>query len=370
MTESKHRGVKLYTEETEETLNQRQLSDYVEYRKRQVDWMLELGKDPGQAEGYSTSTVQQRSYRLDRFYRWLWTQSNGYTLSVSTDDADEYMRELAVAEHSNTYKASLQKSLKMLFNWLNWDENSSIEWSPDISFSGSGGSANPRDFLTERERKELRSTALEYGSVPSYTSLTPSERKEWKRYLSQKFEKPMAEVTVEDWERANNFKEASIIWTALDAGLRNVEVKRAKVSWIDVENGVLRIPEEDSSKNRDNWIVGLQSRTVNLLEEWLEQRETYEKYQGSDRLWLTKYGNPYSAKGLNRLLDRILDESNIGREDEITWYSIRRSTATYISNEEGLSAAQRQLRHKSPKTTMRYDQVPIEDIKEALNRID
>jgi len=370
VSESKYREMKLYTEETREVLNQRQLSDYVEYRKRQIDWMLELGKDPNQAKGYSNSTVKQRSYRLDRFYRWLWKQENGYTLKVSTDSADEYMRELAVEDHSNTYKASLQKSLKMLFKWLNWENGTEIEWSPDISFSDTGSSANPKDFLTERERKELRSTALEYGSVPSYTSLKPRERKKWKRYLAQRFEKKKSEITPEDWDRANGFKEASIIWTALDAGLRNIEVKRAKVSWVDSENGVLRIPEEDATKSRDSWIVGLQSRTLNILEQWLEQRETYEKYSDSDRIWLTKYGNPYSAKGLNRMLDRILEASDIGRGDEITWYSIRRSTATYISNEEGLSAAQRQLRHKSPKTTMRYDQVPIEDIKDALGRID
>jgi site-specific recombinase XerD len=107
--------------------------------------MLELGKDPGQAEGYSQSTTKQRSYRLDRFYRWLWDGENGYTLNVTVEDADEYMQELAVAEHSNTYKASLQKSLKMLFNWLKRDENFSIEWSPDISFSESSSSANPWD---------------------------------------------------------------------------------------------------------------------------------------------------------------------------------------------------------------------------------
>ena len=36
---------------------------------------------------------------------------------------------------------------------------------------------------------------------------------------------------------------------------------------------------------------------------------------------------------------------------------------------EDLAAAQTQLRHKSPKTTMKYDQVPIEDRKDALDRI-
>lgn len=37
--------------------------------------------------------------------------------------------------------------------------------------------------------------------------------------------------------------------------------------------------------------------------------------------------------------------------------------------EEDLAAAQSQLRHKSPRTTMRYDQTPVEDRQDALDRM-
>jgi hypothetical protein len=40
-----------------------------------------------------------------------------------------------------------------------------------------------------------------------------------------------------------------------------------------------------------------------------------------------------------------------------------------MTREEGLAAAQAQLRHKSQRTTMRYDQVPVEDRKDALDRM-
>jgi integrase len=40
-----------------------------------------------------------------------------------------------------------------------------------------------------------------------------------------------------------------------------------------------------------------------------------------------------------------------------------------MAREEGLAAAQAQLRHKSEQTTMKYDQAPIEDRKEALERM-
>jgi len=103
---------------------------------------------------------------------------------------------------------------------------------------------------------------------------------------------------------------------------------------------------------------------VNLLERWLAERETREKYDDSDRLWLTRKGNPYSTQSLNGLLDRLCETAEIptgGRD--VTWYSIRHSVGTYMAREEGLAAAQAQLRHKSEQTTMKYDQVPVEEQK-------
>jgi hypothetical protein len=40
-----------------------------------------------------------------------------------------------------------------------------------------------------------------------------------------------------------------------------------------------------------------------------------------------------------------------------------------MTREEDLAAAQAQLRHKSEETTMKYDQTPVEDRKNALERM-
>jgi integrase len=53
----------------------------------------------------------------------------------------------------------------------------------------------------------------------------------------------------------------------------------------------------------------------------------------------------------------------------MSWYSIRHSVGTYMTREEDLAAAQAQLRHKSETTTMKYDQTPPEDRKDALDRM-
>jgi hypothetical protein len=103
--------------------------------------------------------------------------------------------------------------------------------------------------LTREERGAICDAALEYGSIPSYNNLSPAERDRRKRYLAQCFEKPKSEVTPDDWERAHGWKIPSLVWTSLDAGFRPVEVKRSDVSWLDLDNSVLRIPKDDNAKN-------------------------------------------------------------------------------------------------------------------------
>lgn len=110
----------------------------------------------------------------------------------------------------------------------------------------------PKDFFTREERSKLREGALEYGSVPAYSDLSPRERSQWKAHLAQRFEKPKSEIVPADWDRANGWKIPSIVWTSLDAGLRPIEVERATVNWVDVDNSLLRIPIEEASKSVDN----------------------------------------------------------------------------------------------------------------------
>jgi integrase len=358
-------------EKSRNYLNQRQLVDYRSHRKQLLKWVLNLGKDPEKAEGYAHATARTRSYRLDRIYRWTWeNQSDGYTLEITTEDADAYLKHLAYQEHSTTFKASCQKALKMLFKYQNWQHNKNRDWTPVVNFNQNNGSSQPRDFLTRDERRKIREASLEHGSVPHYNSVTPEERDRWKAHLAQRFGKPKNEIGMSDWERANSWKEPSIIWTAMDAGLRPVEVGRARVSWVDTENSLLRIPREESSKNTENWTVSLLERTSNILEKWIQERSQYPKYSDSDRLWLTRNDNPYGTQSLNYLLERVCQTAEIAKQDrDLTWYSIRHSVGTYMAREEGLAAAQAQLRHKSEKTTMKYDQAPLEDRKEALQRM-
>ncbi|WP_135806162.1 tyrosine-type recombinase/integrase [Halorussus marinus] len=363
-------GITVVNAPTREVLNDRQFVDYEEYKTNLVRWLLHFGKNPDKAEGYAPATVRQVAQKTDKFFRWHWDRQEGYTTSVTPEDADEYIQHLIYSEedYSNSHKASFQKCLKRLFKWQRHELGEDAEWEPEHTFSQSATQA--RDYLTLEERRKIREAALEYGSVPAYNSLTPKERDSWKAHLAQRFEKPKSEVTPSDWNRANGWKVPSLVWTSLDAGLRPIEVGRATVQWVDVENSVLRIPKEESSKNRDNWIVGITERTATALEQWLEERSMYEEYAETDALWLTREGNSYTSQSLIYVLQRLCEIADIPTENrKMSWYAIRHSVGTYMTKEQDLSAAQAQLRHKSPETTMRYDQTPVEDRRNALDRM-
>lgn len=360
--------ITVVTEPAEEYLNHKQLVDYRSERENCISWLLTFGKDPSKANGYALGTVKPRSYRMDQFYRWTWQQEDGYTTRITHDHADNWMRHLAQKEYSNTHRTNCQKAVKMLFKW--WaNQRGGKQWDPEFTFTETS-STSPKDYLTRKERNLIQDAALEYGSIPTYSNVASSERERWRQYLAQRFEKQKSEISVKDWERANSWKIPSLVWTSLDAGLRPIEVKRATVSWVDTDNSVLRIPKSDSAKSRESWIVSLRERTSEILDRWMSERDMYSNYDGSDHLWLTRQSNPYTSQSLRYLLHQLCEIAGIETDNrQMSWYSIRHSVGTYMTREEDLAAAQTQLRHKSPETTMKYDQTPVEDRRSALDRM-
>jgi len=362
-------GIRMVTEPSREYLNERQLVDYRSKREACLNWLLTFGKDPEKVEGYARTTVKARAARMDLFYRWTWDEEGRYVADPTHEHADAFLRHLAYEDRSNADRSNYQKALQMLMKWRH-HELGHDEYEPAITFYTDDSASQPRDYLTREERSLVREASLEYGSIPGYNDLSPEQRDRWKAYLAQRFEKPKSEVSPKDWDRANGWKIPSLVSASLDAGLRPIEVKRARTHWVDVPNQVLRIPKDESSKNTENWIVSIQERTAEMLERWLRERETYAMYDDTDELWLTRQGNPYQSRSLKHVLERLFEIADISSDGRsISWYAIRHSVGTYMTREEGLAAAQAQLRHKSEQTTMRYDQAPPEDRRAALDRM-
>lgn len=358
-------GVVLTPGPSRDYLNERQLIAYENHRRDLVKWLTQMGKDPEKLEGYAEHTAKNYATNLDCLYRWVWEKEDGYTTSITHAHADEYLRELVLSDedYSDSHLHNVKLSLKAYFRW----RSDVDEWVSEITITNTSSAAQPKDYVTMEERRALREASLEYGTIPAYAALSPEEREEWKYFLARRYGKPVRDVSPDDWDRANGFKYPSIVHTALDAGLRPIEVGRAKTYWVDVENAALRIPVEDSSKNAENWTVSLRRETADYLGQWLAERKMYEKYDDTDQLWLTRHNNPYSASSLRYLLENICEIAGIERG--ISWYAIRHSTGTYLAREEGLAAAQSQLRHERVETTMKYDQAPVEDRRDALDRM-
>lgn len=350
-----------------DVLTDKQEADYRVKRESFIEWLEIWGKNPQKVEGYSEYTIKDTADRTARFDRWVWNQEEEYTEPTQIH-ADRYVAHLAKSDLSNSHKGNERDAITRFFNWKH-HKFGEDKWESPIPFS-SGGTHNPQDYLTKEERKKIREAALNYGSIPDYNSVTPSQRKKLKRHVAQILRIPLEEITPDHWKQVNRWKYTSMTWTSLDAGLRPVEIRRAKVGWVDVGNQVLRIPKQESSKNEDNWTVSITSRTAEGLKNWLDERASHELYEHTDALWLTREGNPYQSKDLQNLLHNLCDNAGIDYTyRKMSWYSIRHSVGTYMSHERGLAAAQAQLRHRSVQTTMKYDQAPVEDRREALDRM-
>jgi len=213
--------------------------------------MLRMGKTPSKNEGYATETARGTSYKTDAYYRWRWSEYDGYTLTVEPETGTEFIDSKVFADDppGESHLDGIQKSLKRYFRFRANRVGDTDTFDPDRTFD-SNSSNQPQDYLTRTERGLIREASLKHGSLPDYHSITPERREGLKVYLSQRLEKPAAEVTPDDFDRANGRKVPSLVMASLDLGLRPIEVGRARTSWVDTQNCLFRIPKQDSGSDR------------------------------------------------------------------------------------------------------------------------
>lgn len=366
MSDDIQRNVSVVPQPSEEYLNRSQRPIYRSLRESFIGWLKTTGKNEDNGTGYAFSTVRRTAHDHDNFFRWTWKNHGGFTKSVGTDLADDYLGKLRRGDSSDTNKANKLKSLKRYYRWRN------IDWEPEVTFNGDDGKGNPQDWLTKDERKAVRETALELGTVPDYDALKEATRDDWEKMLARRFRVPQTKINRSHFEKANGFKVPSLVWVSLDAGLRPIEVGRAKVEWCDTQNARLLIPREDDSKGEnENWSVVLNNDTNEILKNWLQERQTYEKYDESNRIWLTREGQHYSSRTCNYLFEKLLEQADIlTHRRDLTWYSMRHSTGTYMTNEMDLKGAAQQLRHSDTSTTERYNHPDEDEQRNALDNIE
>lgn len=342
--------------------------DYREFKQDYLNWLAAMGKNPHRRRGYADTTLEQISIKTDQIFRWLWDTEGHYTLQFGPEEADALMKEYALYDYSDANLLNFEKCIKRYFNYLNFEKGKDYEWECEVQLSEK--QRTERDYLRRDEFAPLYHAALDHGSVPHPNQVTPEERDRIKAHLAQRFEKPKEDVTPEDFERANSYKIASLVGVTLDTGLRPIEVTRAVVTWVNLHDNTLDIPSDEATKSDNDWKCRLSDRTMRALRRWLDERKRYEKYEGTDALWLNRRGNTYESRTLNYLLDQLVEASSIepaGRD--LTWYSLRHGVATVWANEQGLQHAREQLRHEKVETTMRYVHSSSDERGEMANSV-
>lgn len=346
-----------------EILGQRKSVLYLSTLEDCYQWMREWGKVNRQGVRESMSEDGASNYirRLDQIFRYFWNREAHQLTKLTHSQADafiDFLREDQFCKrggdpYSSSSKRKFSDTLQKYFEWRA-HEKGGEEWTPDVKFTDA--TYNIPDYFEKEEMRRLREAAYDFGSIPNYKSLSPSERDRWKAELAQRLEKPKEEVTVDDWNHVNTtWKFTSLMLVAQDAGLRPCEVHDASIRWLRLDKRSIAIPKEESSKDRNNWEVAVRDETVEVLRRWKQEREANPKYDDTDALWLNSRGNRYNSKSLNYFLRNLLEEIGFDTENrQLSWYSIRHGVGTHIAEEGGIMPTKEQLRQRSMQSAERY----------------
>jgi len=332
--------------------------DYHDFKHDVLTWLANYGKNPEKREGLARTTLESTHYKLETVFRWLWRDEGGYTTNFTPDHASRFIRILNQSEGMiDSTVLHHAKDIKRYFKFCNYARGKDYNWSiPEKMELSQQNGGDERDYLRRSAFEPLYQAALNHSTVKSYYSVSPEERDELRTVLAQRLQIPKTEVGAEQFKEANSWKYPAMIAATLDCGLRPIEVGRAKVSWVNLEDNELNIPKDESTKNEGHWNCSIKNKTAKALNRWLDERGSLDKYADSEKVWLTQKSNAYSSDSCNALLDRVIESGEVplSEHQEISWYSIRHGVATYWANHVGPHHAKEQLRHKSLTTTMKY----------------
>jgi hypothetical protein len=245
-------GIALISQPADDCLNPRHRVSYREARRKLLQWLT---------DEYAHDTATVYASIICQFHRHSWVKQGGFTLAPDHDDAAAFLR---ARERARLHRPVSRQHRTRAESVL--------------PVSG--------------RRVGARNREIGHGSPGA----PPERRSTWRKHLARRFGKAVDGVSRDDWGRADGFDYVSVVNASLDAG---IEVGRATVRWVDVDDPVRRTPGDESPKNDDNLAVALRDATAIRPQRWLEERELYDRYDGIGRPWLARHGNPYGSKSLN-----------------------------------------------------------------------
>jgi len=120
------------------------VSDYRQYKREFMEWLLIEGKNLYKKEGCSNSTVEHTHYKVDEAYRWKWRREDEYSTEFTTHDATDLVEFMVrMTSHPDRYVYDFEKSLRQLFKFLRDERGRNIgNWEIE--------SCHGTAFVTER----------------------------------------------------------------------------------------------------------------------------------------------------------------------------------------------------------------------------
>ncbi|SDD73110.1 tyrosine-type recombinase/integrase [Natrinema hispanicum] len=344
-------------------------------------WMINKGENPRREIGLSESTAENYLDRLDQLHRFSITyfdpddptkiedeHADALLLMIDRAEITKQRGKNKGEEYGESTKRKFADTLGCYFRWQYYEGAMDYEWEPKINFSDEKGESAYR--FTYRELGLLFEEAESYGALPSYYDTPVDEREKIDGLVAQRLGIPKEDVTRNDWLHADwSGKVHSMVAVGFDAGLAPIEIGNAETHWYDPKSNTLKIPTEFACKEREKEEVGLSDRSGDVLSEWFQERRHLEKYDGSNKIWLNREGNPYQSGSLCNLLRNLCEEAGIKTDDrKIVWYSLRQTMGRNVTAEGELSEANDQLRHERYETTQEaYNQTPVEKLQLRLN---
>lgn len=144
-------------------------------------------------------------------------------------------------------------------------------------------------------------------------------------------------------------------------GIRLSELKELDVSDINFYSGLIKVRGKGSKQR----LVPLGSVARKTLKHYLERRHeltSKNEDKTSDALILNKHGKRLSAKGISRVVNKLL--SPVSTHGKSNPHLLRHSFATHLLDEGAdLTAVKELLGHQSLSTTQIYTRVTVERLK-------
>lgn len=145
-------------------------------------------------------------------------------------------------------------------------------------------------------------------------------------------------------------------------GVKRSELEKLKISDVDMERGLLRVPESGSTNSR---ILSLQANQILDLNKYLYQVRPELNTENSEALFISQGSGKKLANALGFLMRSIRKEYEI----KLTATGIRQCVISKWLEEKNLRKVQYMAGHRNVSSTFKYGTRSLKELAEEIERV-